>query len=358
MKYRWCDNVQCAVVVAEGNVYPHHKLNIKFVNRHFTALFGYEAGEVIGSDVACLAYRAVDRDMHPAYVRTFCETGVDRVPAGTGRLVEGRHRDGSCILLTVTLNKNPDNEYVAFFSPAPAQVDLSPSVCSTESTGSTVTSAESKRAFFDTFMTAVVHAAHKDGELCISYTNKSVTRLFGYSREECVGMKVADLIFDPEHASGHREYVRAYEETGVSHGIVDNDVGRAITGRHKDGYVDGLTPATSAPRLGALLPHPHRRQLLVCAQARTQTHKHKHTQTLTHSHTHTHTPAHTRARKRSHTRTHAQTHTRTHTHVHPHARTHTHTQTHTHMCTHTRARAVESSDAAGTPCTCACAFAS
>jgi PAS domain S-box-containing protein len=270
MKFRWCDNVQCAVVVAEGNVYPHHKLNITFVNRHFTALFGYEAGEVIGSDVACLVYRAVDRDMHPAYVRTFCETGVDRVPAGTGRVVEGRHRDGSCILLTLTLNKNPDNEYVAFFSPAPAQIDLTPSVSSTESTGSAATSAESKLAsFFDTFMTAVVHATHKDGDLCISYTNKSVTRLFGYSREECQGMKVTELIFDPEHASGHRDYVRAYEETGVSHGIVDNDVGRAVTGRHKDGYVDGLTRATSASRLGALL---HIRTEDSCLFARERAH--------------------------------------------------------------------------------------
>ena len=90
-------------------------------------------------------------------------------------------------------------------------------------------------------MTAIVLATHKAGELYrdITYSNKAVTSLFGYSREECRGMKVVGLIFDPELASRHNEYVRVYEETGVSHGVVDNDAGRAVTGRHKDGYVDG-----------------------------------------------------------------------------------------------------------------------
>jgi PAS domain S-box-containing protein len=235
-KYHSYHNVQCAVVIADGEVYPHHKLSIKFVNRHFTSLFGYKADEVVGRDVAYLAYRAVDRDMHQACVQTFCETGMDRVPAGIGRTVDGRHRDGACMPLTLTLHKLPGNEYAAFFS-APATTFAS----ATESTGSgaPLESSKSNLAFFDTFMTAIVHATYKAGELYITYSNKAVTSLFGYSREECRGMKVVGLIFDPELASRHNEYVRIYEETGIGHGVVDNDAGRAVTGRHKDGYVGG-----------------------------------------------------------------------------------------------------------------------
>ncbi len=98
----------------------------------------------------------------------------------------------------------------------------------------------------------------------------------------------------------------------------------------------GLTPATSAWRLGSPRPHLHRdwdvlrhriRWSVACSDsirrlphlrlqppafARTHTHTHARTHARTHTHTHTHT--HTRADAHTHRRTNTRTHSRTRNH--------------------------------------------
>jgi PAS domain S-box-containing protein len=121
------DNVQCAVVLAQGSAHAPHELTITYVNRHFIQLFGYEARDIVGKEVGCLAYKVVDGERHSEYVRAFCETGVHRVPLGNGRIVDGRHRDGSFLSVKLTLSKLPESKYVAFFSAVPPHTELSSS---------------------------------------------------------------------------------------------------------------------------------------------------------------------------------------------------------------------------------------
>jgi PAS domain S-box-containing protein len=114
--------------LAQGSAHARHELTITYVNRHFTQLFGYEAREIVGKEVGCLAYnQATDGEGHSEYVRAFCETGVHRVRPGSGRDVKGRHRDGSLLAVKLTLSKLPENKYVAFFSAVPSHTELSSS---------------------------------------------------------------------------------------------------------------------------------------------------------------------------------------------------------------------------------------
>ena len=71
--------------------------NIEFFNRAATELFGYAPDEILGQNVKRLMSEPV-ASQHDFYIRRYRETGVAHI-IGTGRDVEGRHKDGRSIPL-------------------------------------------------------------------------------------------------------------------------------------------------------------------------------------------------------------------------------------------------------------------
>jgi PAS domain S-box-containing protein len=89
------------------------KMVITSCNAATTAVFGYSIEELVGQRVNILM-RTEDATKHDGYVRTFERTGVKKILATTGRLVLGRHKDGTELTLQLT-TKQTESGYVAIF---------------------------------------------------------------------------------------------------------------------------------------------------------------------------------------------------------------------------------------------------
>lgn len=72
-----------------------------------------------------------------------------------------------------------------------------------------------------------------DDKGIIEHLNPAALELFGYGREELVGMNISVLMPEPDH-SRHDGYLSRYEHTGQKHII---GIGREVSGKRKDGSV-------------------------------------------------------------------------------------------------------------------------
>ncbi|MCB1772488.1 MAG: PAS domain S-box protein [Gammaproteobacteria bacterium] len=78
------------------------------VNNAVTRLFGYEAGELIGSNVSKLMPEP-DRSSHDGYLRHYIATGESRI-LGKGREVMGMHKDGRLFPVLLTLGESMEGD--------------------------------------------------------------------------------------------------------------------------------------------------------------------------------------------------------------------------------------------------------
>ncbi len=76
---------------------------IQSCNRAACALFGYAAEELLGRNVRLLMPEP-HATLHDAYLRHYCETGEMRV-IGKAREVEGRHRDGHLLPVSLSISE-------------------------------------------------------------------------------------------------------------------------------------------------------------------------------------------------------------------------------------------------------------
>jgi PAS domain S-box-containing protein len=78
------------------------------VNNAVTRLFGYEAGELIGSNVSKLMPEP-DRSAHDGYLRHYIATGESHI-LGKGREVMGQHKDGRRFPVLLTLGESMEGD--------------------------------------------------------------------------------------------------------------------------------------------------------------------------------------------------------------------------------------------------------
>jgi PAS domain S-box-containing protein len=101
------DNAQIPIVESDK------RMVITRCNAATVAVFGYSVEELLGQRVNILM-TPQDSVKHDGYVRAFEKTGVKKVLATTGRMVTGRHKDGSELTLQLTTNATPSG-YAAVF---------------------------------------------------------------------------------------------------------------------------------------------------------------------------------------------------------------------------------------------------
>ena len=81
--------------------------------------------------------------------------------------------------------------------------------------------------------TAVSAIITSDERGIIEDFNPAAERMFGYTRDECIGRSVSDLMPEP-YRSGHGSFMRRYQEGGEA-GIIG--IGREVVALRKDGTV-------------------------------------------------------------------------------------------------------------------------
>ncbi|MCB1801597.1 MAG: PAS domain-containing sensor histidine kinase [Gammaproteobacteria bacterium] len=82
------------------------------INSAVTRLFGYEPGELVGSNVRALMPEP-DRSAHDGYLRHYLDTGETRI-IGSGRKVTARRKDGSLFPVLLTIGESVEGEQRIF----------------------------------------------------------------------------------------------------------------------------------------------------------------------------------------------------------------------------------------------------
>ncbi len=97
---------------ADGIIIIDDRGIIQLLNDSALAIFGYEEGELVGSNVSRLMLPE-HASRHDEYVRRFIDTGVRHV-IGTGREVEGRRKDGATVPLELSVSEARVGDRVFF----------------------------------------------------------------------------------------------------------------------------------------------------------------------------------------------------------------------------------------------------
>lgn len=99
----------------DGIVTINQEGSIRSFNPAAEEIFGYEASEVIGSNVAMLMV-APEGARHDWYIQNYLKTGQSRI-LGTAREVTGRHKEGALIDLQLAVAEFMDDEqlFIGFF---------------------------------------------------------------------------------------------------------------------------------------------------------------------------------------------------------------------------------------------------
>jgi len=152
------------------------------VNQNVTRLFGYPAEELLGENVSILMPSPY-REQHDRYIERYITSKKPRV-LGRSREVEGKHRDGRRLALTLTLSEAESGRGLVF-----------------------IAMFEKSRDRTATFW------MKEDG--AISNVAGNYYYLFGFTRAELIGQNINKLMPEP-HKTQHQRYVQKYMDTGVA----------------------------------------------------------------------------------------------------------------------------------------------
>lgn len=186
---------------------------IVFVNNRAEELFGYDAGDLVGSDVEVLMPEAM-RDTHAMHRKGFVKTPHPR-PLVSGLTLKGMRKDGEVFDAEIAL--------------MPIETEQGLIVSSTiRDRTSDITSDTYFRNLLETAPDAMIIV---DQEGRISIINGQAEKMFGYSRSELLGRKVEELLPD-----GIRERHLQHRATYLADPIIrPMGTNMELAGQRRDG---------------------------------------------------------------------------------------------------------------------------
>jgi PAS domain S-box-containing protein len=186
---------------------------IVLVNREVERLFGYPREELLGRAVEVIVPERF-RDKHPAFRSGFTEHPAIR-QMGVGRELFGRRKDGAEVPIEIGLTPFVTDEGLFVLS---SIVDITAR-----------RKAEARfRAAVESSPSGMVMV---DGDGKIILVNREVERLFGYAREELLGLSVDTLVpvrFRARHPDYRADFYRSPNARAMGGG-------RELFGLKKDG---------------------------------------------------------------------------------------------------------------------------
>ena len=205
-----------------------HLGDIILCNQRFAQLFGYQDGELHGQMVEVLVPEEI-RKFHPELRQAFFEVPTNR-KMGTGRDLQGLHKDGSMIPVEIGLDP------VASGADSPVMVS--------------VLDIRERKAGEAKIRRAINAAASAmvmiDEQGKIELVNEPATRMFGYEEQALIGSKIETLIPERYHRK-HSVYRASYQSVRNRR---EMGAGRELFGRKEDGtefpVEIGLTPLDGA----------------------------------------------------------------------------------------------------------------
>ncbi|GGW57587.1 PAS domain S-box protein [Alishewanella tabrizica] len=189
--------------------------NVTFFNAAAERLWGYQAAEVVGKNVAMLIPSHL-RQNHDSYVNSHRTTGQDKI-VGSSREVQLQHKDGHKVWVQLSLSQikvKGKKHYTAFVRDVTKE-------------------REARETMFQTLEQALDAVVCIDENNNVTLYNAAAVKLWGYQREEVLGKNVKMLV-PKVIQSQHDNYVNANRTTGK-----DKIVGtsREIKIERKDGQI-------------------------------------------------------------------------------------------------------------------------
>ena len=99
-------------VAIDAVIIIDHRGIIESFNPAAERIFGYSAGEILGSNVSVLMPEP-DRSAHDSYIARYLESGIPHI-LGTGREVVARRKDGSIIPVALAVGRIRDSDPARF----------------------------------------------------------------------------------------------------------------------------------------------------------------------------------------------------------------------------------------------------
>lgn len=193
---------------------------IEEANASLLETFGYEAEELLGSNVSRLMPEEI-AEKHDGYLSRYLETGVKAV-LKEKRIVTAKHHDGSRFPIEVNVKELFSKElnrrtYFGFLRDLRQDLDLKFAFMLND-------------AVTDMIATPIIAIDQVGTVLKFS---KAASQVFGYDASEVVGRNVNTLMPEP-FSSEHASYLSRYQTTRIKN-VVDSE--RRVTPRRKDGSI-------------------------------------------------------------------------------------------------------------------------
>ena len=208
---------------------------IRAFNAAAVKTFGYEAREVIGTNVKALM-PSPDRELHDFYLQRYLNTNEAHI-IGIGRDVVARKKDGTTFPARLAISETrigAHRLFTGFLQNLSGQKEAESALArEKEMTASILENAPDPVVVID--QRGIVQSF-----------NGSAERVFGYARAEVVGRNVSILMPSPDREQ-HDSYLERYLRTNEAHII---GIGREVTALKKDGTTFPARLAISEARAG------------------------------------------------------------------------------------------------------------
>ena len=203
----------------DGVITIDEKGIIGSINQAGEQIFGYRASELMGKNISMLMPSPY-REEHDNYIANYLKTGETKL-IGTGRQVEGLHKNGTKFPLDLGVNEMTINGQRMFTG---IVRDITEHILTNRIIQ---TSASRLQTVLDNVIDGIITIT--DTGIIQSF-NPAAEKIFGYRADEVIGQNVKILMPD-SYAEHHDNYLRNYKHSGKTKSI---GVGREVEGRRKD----------------------------------------------------------------------------------------------------------------------------